>query len=140
MTVCAIYTRVSIDVTGDQGSTPRQERLCRRFAADRQWTVVTSFEDVDLSAFKRGVHRPGYESLLRFVAARRADAVLVWRLDRLVRRPAEFERFWAACEETATRVVSVTEHTAADAHDHGTVPPHQRFKSCFVTSLDKEGQ
>jgi DNA invertase Pin-like site-specific DNA recombinase len=57
--------------------------------------------------------RPAYEQLLTDVAARRIDAVLVWRLDRLVRSPGEFERFWSACRTAGVEILSATEPVGA---------------------------
>ena len=37
------------------------------------------------------------------------DVVVVWKLDRLVRRPAEFEAFWTMAEAADVAVVSATE-------------------------------
>jgi DNA invertase Pin-like site-specific DNA recombinase len=71
--------------------------------------VIEVHEDVDLSAYRRGVIRPAYERLLHDVAAGAVDGVLVWKLDRLARRPAQFERFWAACETNRVFLASVTE-------------------------------
>src|SRR5436309_4558704 len=104
-----IYTRLSHDRTGEQTATTRQERACRSFAALREWNVVEVFEDVDASAYKVGVVRPAYERMLAAIDDGRLGGVLVWKLDRLVRRPAEFERFWAACEKVGAIVASATE-------------------------------
>jgi DNA invertase Pin-like site-specific DNA recombinase len=78
-----IYTRVSHDATGEQTATARQEKACRAFAEVRGWDVVEVFEDVDLSAYQRGVMRPGYEALLRAIQAGDVDGALVWKLDPL---------------------------------------------------------
>jgi DNA invertase Pin-like site-specific DNA recombinase len=71
--------------------------------------VVDVFEDVDRSAYKARVRREGYERLLDAVRDGRLDGVLVWKLDRLVRRPLEFERFWAVCEQHKAVLASATE-------------------------------
>lgn len=105
----AIYARISKDDVGDQTSTARQIRLCRQEATQRGWQVVEVYEDVDRSAFTPGVVREGYERLLDGAAARRIDSILVWRLDRLVRSPAEFERLWAVCQRSGVDLVSATE-------------------------------
>src|SRR4051794_22924861 len=105
----AIYTRLSRDATGQQTATARQEKACRAFAELRGWQVVEVFEDVDVSAYKGRVTRPSYERMLQAIDNRNVDGVLVWKLDRLVRRPAEFERFWSVCENNAVFLVSVTE-------------------------------
>jgi DNA invertase Pin-like site-specific DNA recombinase len=105
----AIYTRVSKDRHGDERSPTRQEADCRAFSVIREWSVEATFRDVDLSAYQPGVKRPGYEALLEAIREHRVDGVVVWKLDRLVRRPSEFERFWAACERARVLLASVTE-------------------------------
>lgn len=94
----ATYYRISKDLDGEQDATTRQRKDCRTFAKLRNATIVDEFEDVDLSAYQKGVIRPGYEELVAGVEAGEFDVVIVWRLDRLVRRTVEFARFWTACE------------------------------------------
>jgi site-specific DNA recombinase len=105
----AIYARLSSDPLGNQTATQRQADACERYAELREWTVEAIYEDVDVSAYKPGVVRPGYEEMVRAIDAGRLDGVLVWKLDRLVRRPAEFERYWQVCERNSTFLTSVTE-------------------------------
>src|SRR5947209_4674457 len=40
-----------------------------------------------LSAWKRGVRRPGWETLLERVKAGESDGIVVWHTDRLFRQP-----------------------------------------------------
>src|SRR3954464_1817604 len=105
----AIYTRLSVDTDGSQTATSRQEQACRAFADLRDWTVEDVFEDVDLSAYRKGVVRPSYERLLEAIDSGGIDGVVVWKVDRLVRRVAEFERFFSACESRGVVLASVTE-------------------------------
>src|SRR4051812_7087734 len=105
----AIYTRISQADIETQTATTRQEHACRAFAAQREWHVSAVFEDVDLSAYQPGVVRPAYEAMLEAIRSGRVDGVLVWKLDRLVRRVAEFERFWTVCDEHHTLLASATE-------------------------------
>jgi len=105
----ALYTRLSKDETGSQTATRRQEAACRAFAELREWEVIQVFEDVDLSAYRREVQRPAYERLLQALEDGRIQGVVVWKLDRLVRRPAEFERFWAVCEQAGAVLASASE-------------------------------
>jgi DNA invertase Pin-like site-specific DNA recombinase len=104
-----IYTRLSRDSDGRQTATARQERDCRALARARGWQVGGVYEDVDLSAFRRGVRRPSYERLLDDLEGGTIDGVLVWKLDRLVRRASEFERFWAVCEEAGAALAAVND-------------------------------
>ncbi len=71
--------------------------------------MVKVYEDVDLSAYQRGVRRPSFDALMRDVAGGRINGVLVWKLDRLVRRPPDFERFWTRCDYAGVFLASATE-------------------------------
>lgn len=104
----AIYTRVSSEDLEVPASTRRQEHACRLYATQRGWEVADVWEDVDLSAYKK-VRRPAFEDLMRVVAGAKVDGVLAWKLDRLVRRPADFERFWSRCDHAGVFLASATE-------------------------------
>ncbi len=67
------------------------------------------WEDVDVSAYAKGVRRHAFEDLKKVVAAGKVDGVLVWKLDRLVRRAADFERFWVRCDHAGVFLASATE-------------------------------
>lgn len=103
-----IYTRISLDPDGSQTATERQGEACRQFCSARGWEVQRVFEDVDASAYS-GVERPGFVALRQTVICGDIDVVVVWKLDRLVRRPIDFESFWASAEDAGVAVVSATE-------------------------------
>jgi site-specific DNA recombinase len=107
--VIAIYTRVSQEDSEEPASTRRQELACRRLAESKGWEVAGVWEDVDVSAYEKGVRRPAFEDLMTAVAGGRLSGVLVWKLDRLVRRNADFERFWTRCERAGVSLSSATE-------------------------------
>lgn len=104
----AVYARISSDVTGDQLGVARQVEDCRRLAASRGWVVAEEYVDNDVSAF-RGKVRPAYQRMLADLADGLRDAVVVYNLDRLTRRPIELEEFTALCERAGvTQVATVT--------------------------------
>lgn len=103
-----IYARLSRDRDGAQTATKRQVADARALACARGWSVAQVYEDVDLSAYKR-VPRPEYERMLGDLRDGAITHVVVWKLDRLVRHPAEFERFWEVCEKAGGKLVSVNE-------------------------------
>jgi DNA invertase Pin-like site-specific DNA recombinase len=104
----AIYTRISQADPAEQTATHRQESACRAYAAAKGWEVVELYEDVDRSAYT-GARRPAYDDMLERVAEGELGGVLVWKLDRLMRRPSDFEGFWSLCEQHRTMLASVTE-------------------------------
>lgn len=95
-TAVALYARISRDPNGDMLGVTRQLSDCRTEAERRGWSVVEEYVDDDTSAYS-GKSRPAYERLLRDIEAGVRDAVIVYHLDRLHRRPIELEEFAATC-------------------------------------------
>jgi len=103
----AIYSRLARE-TGSS-SLARQRSSCEDFCAARAWTIVGHYVDNDVSAYRVGVRRPEFERLLEDVSAGAIDIVVVFKIDRLVRRPFDFERFWGEAELRGTNLASVSE-------------------------------
>lgn len=105
-----IYARISRapDASADT-STPRQIRNCRAFLAAKGWQECAVRRDVDRSAYRQGVVRDGFDALMDDIVGGEVDVVVVWRLDRLTRRPSDFERVWTLCERHGVALASVTE-------------------------------
>ncbi len=81
---------------------------CRKLAADRGWPVGAEYVDNDVSAFS-GKPRRAYARMLADLESAARDAVIVYNLDRLHRRPVELEEFVALCERVAvSQVATVT--------------------------------
>ena len=92
----AVYARISQDRSGEELGVLRQVKDCRAEAARRGWQVAEVYTDDDVSAYS-GKARPAYERMLADLAEGRRDGVIVWHMDRLHRRPIEFERFVEVC-------------------------------------------
>ena len=104
----AIYARISADVEGKSLGVQRQLEDCRKLAADRGWPVGAEYVDNDVSAFS-GKPRRQYARMLADLGSGARDAVIVYNLDRLHRRPAELEEFVALCEGAGvSQVATVT--------------------------------
>ena len=88
----AVYARISQDTAGEGLGVQRQEKLCRDKATALGWTVVEAYVDNDLSASKN-VARPQYDRLMADLEAGTVNAVVVYDLDRLTRKPSELEAF-----------------------------------------------
>ncbi len=97
MTRAAIYARISQDRDGDSLGVARQQKDCRQLCVDRGWSVAREYIDNNLSATARRVVRPEYQRLLEDIASGEIDAVVVYDLDRLTRRPIELEGFVNTC-------------------------------------------
>lgn len=91
-----IYARISQDRAGEGHGVKRQLDDCRAEAERRGWPVVAEYVDDDMSAYS-GRIRPQYRAMLEAIRERQADAVLVWHVDRLHRRPIELEEFVSTC-------------------------------------------
>ncbi len=83
------YARVSTGEQGTNGVSLAAQRdaianECRR----REWTLAETVEDRGVSA--RTLKRPGLQDLLHQLRARKADALIVSKLDRLSRSVTDF--------------------------------------------------
>lgn len=104
----AIYARISADVEGKSLGVQRQLEDCRKLAAERGWPIGAEYVDNDVSAFS-GKPRPQYVQMLEDLGSGSRDAVIVYNLDRLHRRPAELEDFVMLCESVGvSQVATVT--------------------------------
>jgi DNA invertase Pin-like site-specific DNA recombinase len=95
-TAAAIYARISQDRDGDGLGVTRQLLDCRQEAQRRGWVVAEEYVDDDVSAYT-GKPRPAYRRMLADLRDGHRDAVLIWHLDRLHRRPIELEEFVQTC-------------------------------------------
>lgn len=94
MPTCVIYTRISSDDEDTRLGVARQERECRTLADTRGWTVAHVYTDNDISAADPSKGRPAYRQLLADMENGLVEAIVVWDLDRLHRRPKELEHFF----------------------------------------------
>lgn len=101
----AIYTRISLDKTGEGAGVERQREDCLALCAERGWDAV-EYSDNDTSATK-GV-RENYQRMLADIRSGLIDAVVVWHLDRLHRQPIELEQFIALADEKKLALATVT--------------------------------
>lgn len=104
----AIYARISDDPQGTALGVTRQLEDGQELAARRGWSVGDRlYVDNDVSA-TRGRTRPEYERLLSDMESGDVQAVVVWALDRLHRRPVELEHFISLAERRGVELASVS--------------------------------
>lgn len=84
---CVIYTRVSLDRTGEALAVARQEKECRALAKTLGLTVTHVYSDNDISATS-GKVRPDFEAMLKA----NPPAIIAWHQDRLLRLTRDLER------------------------------------------------
>ena len=104
----AIYTRISLDPSGERLGVQRQEEDCRAEATRRGWRIAEVYEDDDRSAYNPRRGRPEYERLLTDIRQGVRDGVMIWRLDRLHRQPRELEEFIVVCDKHDVALATVT--------------------------------
>lgn len=104
----AIYVRISEDRTGEALGVKRQEVDCRAEADRRGWPVGEVYVDDDVSAYS-GKPRPAYQRMLADLADGHVDAVIVYHLDRLTRRPKELEEFVEVCDAAGVSAVATVQ-------------------------------
>lgn len=98
--------RISSDPTGARLGVSRQLADCRTKAGTLDWHVVAVYEDNDISA-STGKTRPAYERMLQDLRHGAVNAVVVWDLDRLTRRPIEVEQFIDLADRNHISLASV---------------------------------
>lgn len=101
-----VYARISLDVGGEALGVARQEHDCNAKAQALGWTVVDTYTDNDVSATKAR-RRPEYDRMLADLASGRINAVVVYDLDRLTRKPAELESFIDLTEQHGVALANV---------------------------------
>jgi site-specific DNA recombinase len=88
----AAYARISEDQEGSGLGLARQEADGRKLAELRGWPVAYVETDNDVSAYKRGVVRPGFERILADLEAGTIGGIVAYDLDRFARKPTDLER------------------------------------------------
>jgi DNA invertase Pin-like site-specific DNA recombinase len=102
----AIYTRISMDKTGEKAGVTRQLEDCVALAASLKWGVVAHYDDNDISAYS-GRRRPGFEDLLDGMKTGAVNAVICWDVTRLYRSMKDLERFIEIAEPAGISIKTV---------------------------------
>lgn len=97
------YVRIS-KLDQETTSPQRQRQAIAKLCGERRWELVQTFEDLDLSAYRRGVRRPGFDSMMSRLDE--VEAIVFWRIDRLSRSVADFSRLLDTCEAAGVKLVS----------------------------------
>ena len=97
-----LYASVS---TAEQQTLPAQIAAMRKYADDRGWTIVATFEDIGSGAKERTKQK----ELIKLAKQRKLDVVLVWRLDRWSRSLADLIKSLEELTAVGVHFVSITE-------------------------------
>lgn len=87
-----LYLRISLDRVGAGLGVARQQADCVAEAQRRGWSVLEVYIDNDVSAYSIR-RRPAYDDMVTDIKRGRINALVVWHVDRLTRRPKELEEF-----------------------------------------------
>lgn len=98
------YARIS-RLTEESTSIQRQRQIITQTCSARGLTLVDIVEDVDVSAMKTRLERPGLAEARRRIRGGEAAGLIVWRLDRLARSVSDF----MALVDDGVEVISATE-------------------------------
>jgi len=110
---CAVYTRKSTDEGLDQAfnSLDAQREACEAYIASQRhegWSCLP--EQYDDGGFSGGsMDRPALKQLLADIAAKRADVVVLYKIDRLTRSLSDFARIVEVLDRAGASFVSVTQ-------------------------------
>ena len=111
-TRAAVYLRMSKD---DELGIDRQREDALKLCADKGWSS-TEYEDNDRSA-SNGKARPAYAQMLTDIRNGAVDAVVVWDLDRLHRRPIELEEFIDLADAKHLALATITGECDLSTHN-----------------------
>lgn len=100
------YGRLSRNPDGKLEKIDRQLADNRRTIERIGATLGSELVDNSLSAWKRGVRRPGWEELLRRLESGESHGVVVWHTDRLLRQPRDLEKLIELAETRAIKMFS----------------------------------
>lgn len=101
----AVYLRISQDRDGAGLGVERQREACVQVCEARGWApMIYTENDTSASGSKP---RPVYQQMLEDIKAGRVQALVVWDLDRLTRRPIELEHIIALADRTGLLMASV---------------------------------
>lgn len=87
----ALYVRISDDTAQTGAGVDRQRQDCLARAEALGWTVGEVYSDNDVSAYQRGVVRPGWRAMLADLSSGLRDGLVVYDLDRVARQPRDLE-------------------------------------------------
>jgi site-specific DNA recombinase len=85
----------------------RQEPPCRTFCDDHGWQVVEVYVDDNRSAYRKSVKRDAFERMLADVRAGKLDAIVSWKIDRLLRRVEDASAIIAIARRHNTLIANV---------------------------------
>lgn len=105
---CATYRRVSTDMQVEDGiSLDTQLERLQAFAKSQDWTITDNYVDEGYSA--KNFDRPAVKQLIADIKDKKFDVLLVYKLDRIVRRVKDLHDLLQIMNDNNVKFKSVTE-------------------------------
>lgn len=105
---CAIYRRVSTDMQVEDGvSLDTQYERLKSFAHSQGWKIVDNYVDEGYSA--KNLDRPAVQRLIEDIKEKKFDVLLIYKLDRLVRRVKDLHDILQIMDQHNVKFKSATE-------------------------------
>ncbi len=140
---CVIYLRVSTREQAEKGegeegfSIPAQREACTRHIRDAGWLLTDEYVDRGESA--RSADRPALQAMLARIAEDRdVDAVVVHKIDRLVRNMEDHVAIRALLRRRGVALVSVTENVEETASGRLVEGIHALMAEFYSANLANE--
>jgi len=110
----ALYARVSSDKQAKkENSIPMQLEEMRKYAKERGWGICEEYVDEGISAYS-GKLRPQYEQMMNDARQKKFDVILVWGVDRLIRKHWGLQLVIVELDDLGIELKSVTEDLEND--------------------------
>lgn|GEM_PF-1065847 len=106
MTSAVAYLRISKDRNGEGLGVERQLEACKHLAAAKGWEIDLVLDENDTSATS-SKRRPQFERLLQMMESGEAEAVVAYKVDRLVRRLDDMSRLWDVAQRQNVLLATV---------------------------------
>jgi DNA invertase Pin-like site-specific DNA recombinase len=121
-----IYVRISDDPDDLQEGVTRQTEDCVERAEELGWEITETYRENNVSAWNARKLRPEYQRMTDDLLAGNIDAIVVWDIDRLLRRPIELERLIEAVEKKGgNRVADASGEYQLSNGDHQDILRHK---------------
>lgn len=107
-----IYLRVSSDDQVSGTSLDTQEQACRRIAEARQYEILAVYREEGVSA--KTARRPQLIAAMEAARTAKADALIVYKVDRFARNQTDFHALRSRLEAHGCMLVSASEDLTDD--------------------------
>jgi site-specific DNA recombinase len=132
-----VYARASTQRQKEkQLSVPAQLRAIRGYVQQHQWEIVDEFSDAGYSG--RNDKRPGLRGLRAAIRSGRAEAIIVWKLDRLARDTILSTEIRKELDVAGMRIFSLHEPTGDSPQEKLTARMFEGLAEFYSDNLSQD--